>query len=82
MEPDWWIRVNIQRTGQGTMSDALNRAQRYRDRTAENLGLADRAANEDWRNFYAVVAEFYATLAQGEEQFAARVEALRQQPAG
>jgi hypothetical protein len=60
------------------MSDASNRARRYRERTVETLGLADKSANESWRKFYAVAAEFYATLAKGEEEFAARVEALRQ----
>ena len=60
------------------MSDASIRARRYRERTAQTLGLADKAANESWRKFYAVVAEFYATLAKEEEEFAAQVEALRQ----
>jgi len=60
------------------MLDASIRARRYRERTKETLGLADKAANDSWRRFYAVVAEFYATLAKGEEEFAARVEAFRQ----
>jgi adenylosuccinate lyase len=59
------------------MSNASIRAKRYRERTVETLGLADKAANESWRRFYAVVAEFYATLAQGEEDFAAKVDALQ-----
>ena len=60
------------------MSDASIRARRYRERTVHTLGLADKAANESWRKFYAVVAEFYATLAKGEEEFAAKAETLRQ----
>jgi hypothetical protein len=59
------------------MSDASNRARRYRERTVQTLGLADKAANESWRKFHAVVAEFYATLAKGEEEFAAQAEAFR-----
>jgi hypothetical protein len=52
------------------MSNALNRALRYRDLAEEYCHVAATGLSTEFRNRYLRMAEHYSALAEAEEEFA------------